>query len=204
VRPAWLDAGDDPPRPGEVVVRLDPSRAFGSGSHPSTLACLAAVDRFAETGSAVLDVGCGSGVLAVAAARLGASPVVAVDVDPVAVAATASNAAANDVRVDARHGSVDAVEGTFDLVLANIGAGTTLALAAGLAARVAPGGRLVVAGLYEDRADEVAAELVEHGLAEVERRVDEGWACLIHQTPPAIEHTVRRRHVGAARDEGAR
>ena len=187
VRPAWLDADDDPPGVGERVVVLDPSRAFGSGSHPSTLACLSAVERWAGPGASVLDVGCGTGVLAVAAAVLGASPVVAVDVDPAAVAATVANAGVNAADVDALVGSVDDVEGRFDLVLANVGASTAVAMAPRLAAL---GRRVVVAGLYADRADDVAAALDAVGLMEEDRSVVEGWACLIHHTTDATEHTV--------------
>lgn len=190
VRPAWLAPDDDPPADGELVVTLDPTRAFGSGSHPSTRACLAAVDRYARPSTSVLDIGCGTGVLAVAAARLGAAPVAAVDVDPVAVAATEANAHRNGVDVTARVGSVDDVGGCFDLVLANIGAGVLVGLAPALAARTAPGGRVVVAGLYEDRADEVASALAHAGLAPAGRSTDDGWACLIHQRPRSIQHTV--------------
>jgi ribosomal protein L11 methyltransferase len=186
VRPRWLPGDDDPPGPGEVVVPVDPSRAFGSGSHPSTRACLAAVDRWAGPGVAVLDVGCGSGVLAHAAALLGAAPVVAVDVDAAAVEAT--RAAGLDVEVVL--GTVHDVAGTFDLVLANIGAGNVVAAAADLAARVTPGGHLVVAGLYAARADEVGAAITGLGLVEVERVVEAGWASVIHQNPGALQHTV--------------
>lgn len=183
VRPSWLPTEDDPPAADEIVVVLDPTCAFGSGSHPSTRACLDAVDRFAGPSVSVLDVGCGTGVLAVAAARLGAAPVVAVDVDPVAVAAAGANAERNGVDVTARVGSVDDVGGRFDLVVANIGAGVLVELAPSLAARTAPAGRVVVAGLYEDRADEVAGALARAGLAPAGRSIDDGWACLIHQSP---------------------
>lgn len=205
VRPSWLAADDDPAVAGEWVVIVDPSRAFGSGSHPSTLACLGAVDRYAAPGVAVLDVGCGTGVLAVAAAVLGASPVVAVDIDPVAVAATVTNAARNEVDVTAVVGSTTDAEGRFDLVLANVGARTVLDMAAELAARTAPGGRVVIAGLYADRADEVAAGLDAVGLEEEDRSIVDGWACLIHHSPAAIQHTVRPASRGDARDtQGAR
>ena len=187
VRPAWLDADDDPPAAGEQAVVLDPSRAFGSGAHPSTLACLAAVERWAAPGVSVLDVGCGTGVLAVAAAVLGATPVVAVDVDPVAVDAALANAAANGVEVEAVVGSVGDVSGRFDLVVANVGAATALAMAPRLAEL---GRRVVVAGLYADRADEVASGLDAVGLMVEDRSVVEGWACLIHQRAVATEHTV--------------
>jgi ribosomal protein L11 methyltransferase len=204
VRPSWLAADDDPPSAGERVVVLDPSRAFGSGEHPSTLACLRAVDRFAP-GASVLDVGCGTGVLAVAAAVSGASAVAAVDVDPVAVAATAANGTRNGVEVVVGVGSAGDVDGTFDLVLANIGAATVAAAAADLVARCAPGGRLVVAGLYEDRADEVASALDAAGMVEEDRSVVDGWACLIHHLPATIQHTVRRASSDDVRPtEGAR
>ena len=198
VRPSWLADDDDPPAVGERVVVLDPSRAFGSGSHPSTLACLAAVERHAGAATSVLDVGCGTGVLAVAAAVLGAAPVVAVDIDPVAVAAAVSNAAANGVEVTASVGSTGDVEGRFDLVLANIGAGAVLATAADLAARTRPGGRVVVAGLFEDRAEEVASGLDAAGLVEEDRSVVDGWACLIHHSPRGIQQA------GAAASEDDR
>jgi ribosomal protein L11 methyltransferase len=158
------------------------------------MAGLAAVDRWAAAGVAVLDVGCGSGVLAVAAAVLGAGPVVAVDVDPVAVAATEANADANGVEIDVSLGSAGEIDGRFDLVLANVGAGTVIGMAATLAARTAPGGRVVTAGFYADRAGEVSAALSSHGLVEVDRSVDAGWASLIHQSPSPVKHTVRASH----------
>lgn len=193
VRPSWLPPDDDPPRAGERVVVLDPSRAFGSGSHPSTLACLGAVERWAH-GAAVLDIGCGSGVLAVAAALCGAERVVAVDVDPVAVAATVANAARNGVVIEVREGSADGVRGRFLLVLANIGASTVASLAPVLAARVAPGGVVVTAGFHESRADEVASALEAAGLHGIERHVDHGWVALIHRAGLPSEHTVGPRH----------
>lgn len=190
VRPSWLAPDDDPPSAGERVVVLDPSRAFGSGDHPSTRACLEAVGTLVGPGTSVLDVGSGTGVLAIAAALAGAAPVVAVDVDPVAVAATVENAARNGAVVDARRGSAGDVEGRFSVVLANVGAATAVRLAADLAARCAPGGCLVVAGLHADRAEELARGLDAVGFVEQDRAVVEGWACCIHHLPAAIQHTV--------------
>jgi len=193
VRPSWLADDDDPPGAGERVVVLDPSRAFGSGSHPSTLACLAAITRWAP-GASVLDVGCGSGVLALAAASLGAGRVVAVDVDPVAVAATSANAARNGLTVETASGSAGDVRGRFDLVVANIGAATIVELAPALADRTAPGGTLVVAGFHVSRSADVEGALTTVGLARAEERVDDRWACLIHHSPDDSAHTVRPRH----------
>lgn len=190
VRPSWLDAGEDPPAAGERVVVVDSSRAFGSGDHPSTRSCLEAVVGLVGPGTSVLDVGCGTGVLAVAAALLGAAPVVAVDIDPVAVDAARTNAARNGVAVDARAGSAVDVDGRFDVVLANVGAATALSIAPDLAARCAPGGRLVVAGLYEDRIDDLTRGLDSVGLVVEDRTVVEGWARCIHHPLPAIQHTV--------------
>lgn len=175
--PAWL------PRPaagpGDLVVPLDPGRAFGSGSHPATRLAVAALEPRVRPGARVLDVGCGSGVLAVVAARLGAGAVVAVDVDPEAIRATEQNAAANDVGalISATAGAVEEVEGSFELVLANIGLRVLGELAPSLAARTAVGGACVLSGLLDDQADAGAAPyLVDGAFEEVERLHEAGWA----------------------------
>ena len=155
VWPAWLPVEDTDV--ADVVVRIDPSRAFGSGSHPSTRLCLAALERIVVPGASVLDVGCGSGVLSVGAALLGAAPVDALDVDPSALAATADNASRNEVVVRVRDEPLDAVGERYDVVVANIGAATLLAMAPELAARVAPGGWLILAGILTAQVDPVAA-----------------------------------------------
>jgi ribosomal protein L11 methyltransferase len=175
IRPAWLAPDDDPPAAGERSVLVDPTHAFGY-DHPSTVACLEAVARLAGTGTAVLDVGCGSGVLAVAAAVLGAGPVVAVDVDPVAVDATRRAAQAAGVAVEASTTPVGELAGAFDLVLANIGAATLTGLAPAIASRVAMGGTLVLAGLLATQAGAVAAAYEQEGLSLVEITARDGWA----------------------------
>jgi ribosomal protein L11 methyltransferase len=135
------------------------------------------VEALVGEGTSVLDVGCGSGVLAVAAATLGAAPVVAVDVDPVAVAATERAALAAGLSIDARVGGVGAVHGTFDVVLANIGARTLVRDAAALAGRVRrPGGHLVLSGLLVGQVAEVAAAYEARGLATAGGGDLEGWA----------------------------
>lgn len=173
IRPSWLDGTDAPPAAGELVVVVDPTRAFGY-DHPSTLACLEQVERLAGPGGAVLDVGCGSGVLAIAAAVLGAGPVVAVDTDPVARAATERSAAGSGVAV-ACHRDVTELDGRFELVVANIGLMTLQALAPSLAARVAAGGHLVLAGLLAEQAPAVVAAYEPEGLILEQMGERDGW-----------------------------
>jgi ribosomal protein L11 methyltransferase len=163
---------------GVVVVRVDPGRAFGHGAHPTTRAVLDQVVVRVRPGVTVLDVGCGSGVLAVAAAALGAGRVVAVDIDDEAVRATRRNAEANGAadRIAVSTTPVTGVDGRFDLVLANIGAATLVELAGPLVDRVAHQGTLVLSGLLADRRDEVMAAYPQVVVdTEV---VDDGWCTL--------------------------
>lgn len=186
--PEWIDR-DGPVgallRPGDVVVRLDPGRAFGSGSHPYTRQCLVALEGLVGDATTVLDVGCGSGVLAVAAAALGAAAVAAVDVDPVAVAATLDNAAANGIagRVIASTVAIGDVTGTFDVVVANIGAPVLVELAGTIVARLAPGATLVLAGLLASSWTHVRAAYEAYGLVVVAAPEEEGWVAPVLHAP---------------------
>jgi ribosomal protein L11 methyltransferase len=155
-------------------VEIDPGRAFGSGAHTTTRLVL---ERLVERSPVtVLDVGCGSGVLAVVAARLGAARVDAIDIDPAAKEATASNAARNAVHVNVRDESLDALDGPYDLVLANLLAPVLVAHAPDLVRLVAPGGRLVVSGVLVDRWAHVAAATKPLRVERVDEL--EGWAAL--------------------------
>lgn len=183
VVPTWL-ADDHPERPGRVRIVLDPGRAFGSGHHDTTLGCLEAVGVLDLEGASVLDVGTGTGILAIAAARRGARHVVGVDVDEDAVEVAAANASANDVRLDLARGSVDDVHETFDLVLANLLTHTLVELAGPLVAAVAPGGTLVTSGIGAPRADVVAEALSAAGLDEVATRVRGDWAIVTGTARP--------------------
>lgn len=179
VWPGWWS--EQPPDQDGVVVRLDPGSAFGSGSHPSTRMCLAALAAGLSPGDRVLDLGCGSGVLSVVAALLGSREVVAVDTDPEAVAVTGANAAANDVAglVQVHEGSIETVDGTFDVVLANIGAAVLTDLAPAIAAAVADGGHLVLAGMLVGQEPDVVAAFGAAGLALVGTDDLDGWGSAV-------------------------
>ncbi len=170
-----LAAGSD-----DLVVAIDPGRAFGSGAHATSRLVLAMLEDAPVAGASVLDVGCGSGILAVVAVRLGAARVEAIDVDPEAVRATERNAHHHGVgsRLTASATPVEAVEGTFDLVLANIGASVLVAMAPTLAARTAPGGQLLLSGILEERRAEVERACAPLGLVVVGELADDGWVGL--------------------------
>lgn len=142
---------------GRLELRIDPGRAFGTGAHPSTSLVLGLLPALVRRGALVLDVGCGSGILAVAAARLGAARVLAVDIDPHAVQTTAANAARNGVAdvVSARSVAVELVTGRFDVVVANILAPVLIELAPDLVAKAGFGGTIVVSGLVSEQGPRV-------------------------------------------------
>lgn len=179
VRPSWID---EPPPPGAVEVVLDPGMAFGTGSHPTTALCLAALSELlgARPGASVLDVGTGSGLLAIAARKLGAGRVVAIDNDPVAVEVARENAARNGAALEADGTPVERLEGRFELVVANILANVLVDLAAPIAARLAPGGALLLSGVLTTQEEEVRRAYLALGLAPLaasDRREGE-WSLL--------------------------
>lgn len=147
--PTW----HEPPAAATQVLRLDPGLAFGTGTHPTTRMCLRWTAARTWNGKRVLDYGCGSGILAMGAARFGAREIVAVDIDPAAVESTRLNAQANHVALQA--GLPDLATGAFDLVLANILATPLKVLAPLLCAHVVPGGHLVLAGILARQVDEL-------------------------------------------------
>ena len=178
VVPSWHDA----PEPDAVVLELDPGLAFGTGSHPTTRLCMEWLEQHVQPGERTLDYGCGSGILAIVAKKLGAGETVGVDIDPNAVEASRYNAERN--HVDAAFALPDdAPEGTFDLVVANILSNPLKLMAAMLCARVRPGGRLILSGVLERQAEEVAAAYASAIPLTVWRARD-GWVCL-HGVKPA-------------------
>lgn len=184
IRPPWRETGDV--RLGDVVIELDPGMAFGTGLHPSTKLSMQGLEQVISPGATVLDVGTGSGILAIAAIKLGASHVDAVDVEPVAVRATVENAERNGVadRIDAREGSVgpdEPFQGAYDVVLANIIARILIELVDGLRDATTPGGHIVLAGIIESREAEVLAAFTDRGFRLVTRRSFEDWVSLVMQ-----------------------
>ena len=178
VRPSWRDhvAG-----PGDIVIQLDPGQAFGTGLHPTTQLCLAALESLVSPGADVLDLGTGSGILAIAAAKLGASRVLAIDDDPVAVGVAQTNARVNQVedRVRVLQGSLSEASGSYDVVVVNILLRTiTRMLREGLAARLRPTGCLVLAGILVDQEPQVMKAARPEGLALSERWVSGDWVGL--------------------------
>ena len=165
--PTW----HEPPAAAKQIIRLDPGLAFGTGTHPTTRMCLRWIATHAVSGR-VLDYGCGSGILAIGAAKFGATDVIAVDIDPAAIQATELNAAANGVVLAA--GMPESADGEYETVLANILASPLKVLAPLLCAHVAPGGSLVLAGILERQADELIAAYAPHCQLAVADRED-GW-----------------------------
>jgi ribosomal protein L11 methyltransferase len=166
--PTW----HEPPAQARQVIRLDPGLAFGTGTHPTTRMCLRWIATHAPQGQRVLDYGCGSGILAIGAAKFGAAGVDAVDIDEAAVRSTEQNAAANEVQLSA--GLPDRASGLYDTVLANILATPLKVLAPLLRGHVAPGGALVLAGILARQADELKAAYAPYCALEVSDEED-GW-----------------------------
>jgi ribosomal protein L11 methyltransferase len=164
VRPSWISA-ETPPGMAEIV--LDPGMAFGTGTHPTTSLCLAALSDLLATrpGARVLDVGTGSGLLAIAARKLGAGAVAGNDNDPIAVRVARENAALNGVELELNERDVGGQRGPFDLVLANILANTLVELAPALAAQLAPGGVVLLSGILTPQEEEVRAAYLAAGLS---------------------------------------
>jgi len=176
--PSW----HQPPPEARQLIRLDPGLAFGTGTHPTTRMCLRWIAGHAQPWPRVLDYGCGSGILAIGAARHGARQIDAVDIDPAAVEATRANAQANGVSLNAA--LPQAAQGAYALVLANILAKPLTLLAPLLAAHVAPGGHLVLAGILERQADELRAAYAPHCALTV-ADCDDGWVLMTATRPEA-------------------
>ena len=177
VVPSWQDLETD-----RAKLVLDPGLAFGTGNHETTALCLEALDELVAGGARVLDIGTGSGILAIAALKLGAAQAEGVDIDPVAVRTAGENAARNGVagRLRVLVGDLsDQASGTYQLITANIVANAIISLAPAVPGLLAPGGHFIASGIIDARRDEVIAALEAAGLDVGSVRERRGWECLV-------------------------
>ena len=183
IRPSWAQSGDDN---AEITLTLDPGRAFGTGTHATTALCLEVIARLADGPAPprrVLDVGAGSGILAMAAAALGAEAVVACEIDREACLVAAENIAANGLQatITVTSTPIEELPGQFDLVLANILAGENIRLAPHFLARLAPGGHLVLSGILVEQEAPVTKAYAHLPLALVAIDRRDAWTCLLYR-----------------------
>ncbi len=181
IRPSWIDEKEAGAHAGDIVLALDPGMAFGTGLHPTTQLCLAALEERVQPGWRVFDVGHGSGILSILAARLGASDVLAVDTDEEAVRVGEENAQINNVSrvIQVSYGTHNSTKDSFDLVVANILAGViVMMLGDGLAER---GKRFIFSGILDTQADKVKEAAAQVGLALVEHKQMLDWVCLVFE-----------------------
>ena len=177
IKPSWHNCAAGP---GETVLELDPGQAFGTGHHPTTRMCLLLLQKYLRPGMEVLDLGTGSGILALAAARLGAGSVLALDTDPLAVKAARENVRRNGLggAIKVRKGTLHPRWGCFDLIAANLTARNILELLPGLSSYLKGGGVLIAGGVIGDREDEVGKGLLGAGLKLLEKAVEGEWRTL--------------------------
>ena len=174
------------PQADDLVIRLEPGMAFGTGLHPTTRLCAQVLEDLVQPGQRVLDVGTGSGILAIAAVRLGAAEVLGTEIDPVAVQAARENVERNGVAEQVRvvEAASPAGLGAWGLVVANILPHILLDMAAALAECTAPGGWLVLSGILDTRVDEVALGFAAQGMRLVQTRQEKDWTALVFQPGP--------------------
>ncbi|WP_374711456.1 50S ribosomal protein L11 methyltransferase [Symbiobacterium terraclitae] len=169
---------------GDLPLYLDPGMAFGTGTHATTALCLRWLERLVTPGSRVIDVGTGSGILAIAAHRLGAGSVLAVDIDPVAVQVAEENIRRNGAPVEVRRATLDQVEAEeADLIVANIIASVIQEILPDVHARLKPGGRFLASGIIAEKRDAVAAAMTEAWLLPVGIREQDGWVAILAMKP---------------------
>jgi ribosomal protein L11 methyltransferase len=188
IRPLWVEAETSA---DDLVISLDPGMAFGTGTHPTTQLCLQSLEDHVQPGIKVLDLGCGSGILAIGAAKLGAGHILALDIDPIAVKATEDNAEQNAVsdKITAQEGSLENIITSarrFDLIVVNILAKIIIAMCdQHLGDIVRPGGIALFSGIIHDQADDVEAALRKTGLEPFSRRQDGDWVLIEAKRPHA-------------------
>lgn len=178
VKPIWEEYEQEE---GELVVNLDPGMAFGTGTHETTRMCIQALEKYVKEESTVFDVGCGSGILAIAAAKLGAKLAVGVDLDPVAVESSIENVGYNNLNnIEILHGNlVEVIDGKADIVVANILAEIICILTDDVKRVMKDGGVFITSGIIHDRVDMVCEKLESTGFEVIEKNRDGEWNCIV-------------------------
>jgi ribosomal protein L11 methyltransferase len=185
VKPTWRDYEK---LPGQLIIEMDPGMAFGTGTHPTTSLCIQLLEKYLPSGGAVLDVGTGSGILLIAAAKLGAVQLAGVDVDPLAIEVARQNLTRNRVDpsiVQLKKGNlVQQVTGQYDVVVANILAEAIIDLLDGVLPFVKPGGLFICSGIVEGSQSDVGEKMVRVGFDLQDRRQDREWVAFVGMRPP--------------------
>ena len=178
VKPIWEEYEQ---KEGELVVNLDPGMAFGTGTHETTRMCIQALEKYVKEESTVFDVGCGSGILAIAAAKLGAKLAVGVDLDPVAVESSIENVGYNNLNnIEILNGNlVEVIDGKSDIVVANILAEIICILTDDVKRVMKDGGVFITSGIIHDRVDMVCEKLEATGFEVIEKNRDGEWNCIV-------------------------
>ena len=178
IKPIWEEYKGDL---GDIIVELDPGMAFGTGTHETTRMCIKALEKYVKKDSTVFDIGTGSGILAIVAAKLDAAKVVGVDLDPVAVKSAKENVKLNNLNnIEILHGNLlDMVEGKADIVVANIIADIIILILEDVKKCINKGGCFISSGILKERKDEVAGKLAEAGFEVVEANVEGEWAAIV-------------------------
>jgi ribosomal protein L11 methyltransferase len=192
VKPPWEEYARDK---GELVIEIEPGMAFGTGTHPSTQMCLQELEEIVQSSPhfpSMLDVGTGSGILAIAARKLGVGQVLAIDIDPVAIDCARKNAAINKVDrgIEFRVGSPDGLRQKFNIIVANLLPQELLKVAPFLPKRMSSRGTLVISGLLRGQEDEMISTFAEQGLQILRSRKSRGWSCLV------LRQRVGKKHGG--------
>jgi len=178
VKPIWEEYNK---KDDEIVLELDPGMAFGTGTHETTRMCIKALEKYVDNDAIVFDIGTGSGILSIAAAKLGAKNVVGVDLDPVAVASAKKNVDFNKIdNIEILHGNLmEVVKGKADIVVANIIADIILLLSKDVEKFIVPGGKFISSGIILDRKDEIINKLEDCGFRIDEVNIEGEWTCIV-------------------------
>ena len=189
VKPTWRDYRAEP---GQLVIEIDPGMAFGTGTHPTTALCLCLLEKYLRAGQHVLDVGTGSGILLIAAAKLGAAKMTGIDLDPLAVEVARQNIRQNHIApaaVELACGDlVGQVAGAYDLVVANILAEVIIHLLEDAARVIRPGGRLICSGIIQAARADVTKKMIACGFELIDVLEEEEWVAMVGRLGPAAAH----------------